>query len=99
VLGVNLMRGLVFESRVKTLSSVAEFDVPGNICPGVLPGRINSAVNPLDFHGGVERLGKGVVETHSSGPDRSPDAEKLSRRREGCAGILSSAVGVKPISV
>jgi hypothetical protein len=36
-----------------------------NICPGVFPGRIDGAVNPLDFHGGVEGLGEGVVETLS----------------------------------
>jgi hypothetical protein len=84
---------------VETLCIVAEFDVSGNICSGVFPGGVDGAVDPFDFHGGVKGFGEGVVETHSGGPDRSPDVEEAGRGRERRAGILGSAVGIKPNSV
>jgi hypothetical protein len=46
--------GLVVECRVKTLTIITEFDVPGNILSGVFPGRVNGAVDPFYFHGSVE---------------------------------------------
>jgi hypothetical protein len=42
-----------------------EFDVPGNIFPGVFTSWVDGAVDPLDFHGGVEGFGEGVVKTLS----------------------------------
>jgi hypothetical protein len=57
VLVVDLLWGLVSECRVETLSIVAEFDVPGNVCSGVFAGGVDGAVDPFDFHGGVEGLG------------------------------------------
>jgi len=50
---------------VKTLSIVAKFDVPGNILSGMFTGRIDGAVDPFNFHGGIEGFGKCVVETLS----------------------------------
>jgi hypothetical protein len=41
-------RAELSEPRVKTLIIVAEFDLPGNIYPSVFPGRINTAIDPLD---------------------------------------------------
>jgi hypothetical protein len=77
------------------LRIVAKFDVPGNIHPGVFTGRIGSAIDAFDFHGGVERFGERIVETDSGGPDRSPDVEELGRGRKGRAGILGSAIRVE----
>jgi hypothetical protein len=45
---------------VETLSIVAEFDVPGNICSGVFAGGVDGAVDSLDFHGGVEGFSEGA---------------------------------------
>ncbi|MDQ3763265.1 MAG: hypothetical protein M3460_17030 [Actinomycetota bacterium] len=59
------------------MSIVAEFDVPGNIFLGVFTGRVDGAVDPIDFHGGIEGFGESVVETHSSGPDRLLDAQEV----------------------
>ena len=70
------------------MTIVAKFDVPGNIFPGVFTGWVDGAVDPFDFHGGVEGFGEGVVETYSGGPDRSPDVEEVGYGREGVAGIL-----------
>ena len=57
VLVVDLLRGLVSECRVETLSIVAKFNVPGNVFSGVFAGGVNGAVDPFDLHGGVERFG------------------------------------------
>jgi hypothetical protein len=80
---------------VETLSIVAEFDVPGNVCAGVFAGGVDGPVDSFDFHSSVERFGKGVVETHSGSPDGSSDVEQVGRGCERLAGILCSAVGVK----
>ena len=50
---------------METLSIVAEFDVAGNILSGVFTGRVDGAVDPFDFHGGIEGFGESVVETLS----------------------------------
>ena len=60
VLVVDLLRGLVAECRVQTLDIVAELDVPGNVFAGVLAGRVDGTVHPLNLHRGVERLRLGV---------------------------------------
>lgn len=73
---------------METLSIVAKFYIPGNILSGVFTGRVDGAVDPFDFHGSIEGFGEGVVETHSSGSDRLPDAEEVRRGRERHAGIL-----------
>ncbi|HSL09340.1 MAG TPA: hypothetical protein VK887_15395, partial [Pseudonocardiaceae bacterium] len=85
--------------RVETLSIVAEFDVPGNVFPGVFAGGVDGTVDPFDFDSGVERLGESVVEAHSGGPDRPLNVEEVGGGREGRAGVLCAAIGVKPISV
>ena len=54
VLVVGLLRGSVPECRVETLGIVAEFDIPGNVFAGVFAGGIDGAVDPFDFHRGVE---------------------------------------------
>jgi hypothetical protein len=68
---------------VETLGIVAEFNVPGNILSSVFAGGVNGAVDPFDFHRGVERLGESVVETHPGGPDRPPNAKEVGGGREG----------------
>jgi hypothetical protein len=73
---------------VKTLSIVAKFDVPGNILSGMFTGRIDGAVDPFNFHSGIEGFGKGVVEAHSTGPDRLSDTEEVRRGRKRYASIL-----------
>ena len=42
------------------MSIVAKFDVPGNILTGVFTSRVDGAVDPFDFHGGIERFGESV---------------------------------------
>jgi len=84
---------------METLCIVAEFDVPGNVCAGVFSGRVAGAVDSLDLHGGVERFGEGVIETHSGGTDRLLDVEQAGHDRERFAGVLCSAIGAKPNSV
>ncbi len=74
------------------MSIVSEFDVSGNIFSSVFTGRVDSAVDPFDFYGGIEGFGEGVVEAYSGGPDRLPDAEEVRRGREGRAGILCTAI-------
>jgi hypothetical protein len=69
--------------------------LPGNIFSGVFPGRVDGAVDPFDFHGGIERFGESVVETHASGPDRLLDAQEVHRGRERRASILCTAIGVE----
>lgn len=92
---VNFLRGLIPERRVEPLSIITKFDVSGNVLSGVFAGRVDGTVDPFDFHGSIERFGQGVIETYSSGPDRTSDTEEVSRSREGFAGILASAVGVE----
>jgi len=65
----------------------------------VFTGRIDGAVDPFDFHGGIEGFSESVVETHSTGPDGLPDAEEVRRGRERGAGILCTAIAIKPNSV
>jgi hypothetical protein len=77
------------------LGIVAEFDVPGNIFAGVFAGGVDGAVDPFDFHGGVEGFGESVVETHSGGPDRPSNVEEVGGGREGRTGILSAAIRVE----
>jgi hypothetical protein len=84
---------------VETLSIIAEFDVPGNVFPGVFAGGVDGTVDPFDFDSGVERLGESVVEAHSGGPDRPLNVEEVGDGREGRAGVLRAAIGVKPNSV
>jgi hypothetical protein len=84
---------------VDTLSIVAEFDVAGNVFSGVFAGGVDGSVDSFDFHGGVEGFGEGVVVAYSGGADGSSDVEVVGCGREGRAGILGAAVGVKPNSV
>jgi len=84
---------------VETLSIVAEFDVPGNVFPGVFAGGVDGAVDSFDFDGGVERLGESVVEAHSGGADRPSNVEEVGGGREGRVGVLCAAIAAKPNSV
>ena len=45
---------VVSDSRVKPSAVVAEFDVLHDITSGVFQGRVLRAVDPFDFHRGVE---------------------------------------------
>jgi hypothetical protein len=45
---------------VETLSIVPEFDLSGNIFSDVFTGRIDGAVDPFDFYGGIEGFCEGV---------------------------------------
>ena len=81
---------------METLCIVAEFDVSGNVCSCVFAGGVDGAVDAFDFHGGVEGFRWGVVEAHSGGADRSSDVQVLGRGRAGRAGIVGTAVRVKP---
>jgi len=56
VLIVDFLWGLISKRRVETFGIIAKFDVSGNIGSGMFPGRVDGAVNPFDFHRGVERF-------------------------------------------
>jgi hypothetical protein len=64
-------------AKVETLTIVTEFDVPGNIFPGVFAGGVDGAIDPFNFDSGVERLGESVVEAHSGGAGRPSHSRKV----------------------
>jgi hypothetical protein len=47
---------------MKTPAVIADLDVQHNIIACFLPRRVNSAVNPLNFHGRAKGLGQRIVE-------------------------------------
>jgi hypothetical protein len=54
---------------METLSIITDLYVSRNVIPCFLPGRVGSTVDALDFHGGVERLSKSIVEADPGAPD------------------------------
>src|SRR3954468_3908810 len=65
----------------------------------MLSGRIHGAVDPLDFDGGVERLGQGVVETAAGASNRAADCQLSGDGRERLGCVLSAPVGMEDHAV
>jgi hypothetical protein len=58
VLVHDFLRSPVAESRMETSPIIAELDPAGNVFSCLLPGRIGSPVDQLDFQRAVHRLGQ-----------------------------------------
>src|SRR6266581_5003311 len=80
---------------MKTLPIITDLDVPRNVVPCFLPRRVDGAVNALDLHRGVERLGQRIVETYASAADGLTYPQPFQHRRELSGSIVTAAVGVK----
>lgn len=76
MLGVDLMRGLVSESRVETWSIITKLDVARNVCHGVSARGVHRAMNTFVLERPEERLGHSVIEADPGPPDGVPNVER-----------------------
>ena len=95
VLSVDLVRGLVAESRVETVSIVAQLDIARNVLAGVFTARVLGSVDELVFQYREERLGHGIVVAHSGAPDGLSKIEIGECRGEFGRRVVTAAVGVE----
>src|SRR5204862_8064572 len=85
----------IAECRVKPCPIIAQLDVPHNVLPCFLPGRVNGTVDPLDFQGCIERFRQGIVKADPSPADGLADPEPLQDSRELSRSVIAAAVGMK----
>ena len=48
---------------METSPIIPELDVPRNVLSCFPDRRVHGAVDPLDFHRGIERFGESIIET------------------------------------
>jgi hypothetical protein len=61
VLVVGFLRSPIAECRLETRLIIAELDIPGNVFPRFPDRGIHGTVDPLDFHGGIERFRESII--------------------------------------
>jgi hypothetical protein len=95
VLGVDLVGGLVAESRVETLLIITEFDVTRNVGHGVSAGGVHCAVDAFVLEHAKERFGHGIIETDPGAPDGVSDVERFQDLSELPRHVVAAAVGME----
>jgi hypothetical protein len=65
---------------VKTSPIIAKLDVAGNIVACLLPRRVNSPVDTLNFQRGIERFRQAVVKAYPGPAHGLADPEPLQDR-------------------
>src|SRR6266436_5098555 len=95
--GSGTRRGPLAEScnRVKTLSIIADLDVPRNILACFLPRRVDGPVHALDLNRRVERFGQRIIEADTRPPDGLADSQAIQHARELRRGVITPAIGVE----
>jgi hypothetical protein len=87
---VDLLRGLVAESRVETSRIVEQFDVAGNIPSRVFPGRVLGPMYPLSLQRREERFRQSVVIADTGPPDRLANVEPTQNLSVLGGGVIAS---------
>ena len=80
---------------METSPIIAELDPPRNIFPGMLAGRVNGAVDQLDFQRTVDRFRQRIVIADSRAADGLAYPEPLQRVSELAGRVIAAAVAVE----
>jgi len=94
VLVMGFLRSPVVERWMKTSPIVPELDVPCNIFSCLSSRRVNSTVNALNFHVGIEWLGQGIVKAAACPADGLADPEAFQDPGE----LARSVIAAMPLS-
>ncbi len=60
---------------MQSMGIVPELDVPSHVLTGVIPGRVDGAVDTLVLQRREERLGHGIIVAYARTANRVPQAE------------------------
>ena len=69
---------------------IPEIDIASDVLPCFLPGRVNGAVDPLDFQRRVERFRQGIVKANACPAHGLADPQPAQDRRELYRGVIAA---------
>jgi hypothetical protein len=75
---------------METSPIIPELNVPRNVFPCFPDCRVHGTVNPLDFHGGIERFRESIIETGTGAPDRLADTQSFQKGAELSGRVIAA---------